>query len=194
MKLPRACWTSLPCYAMLELMAGQVRVINIVGENHFEKASRIRVACRGLILKDDKILLSFETKNNQYMIPGGGREAGESEQECCKRELAEETGLLVAVSEPVLHIHEFYGAWDFKTVYFICRINGETERHLTAREQQAGMEARWVPIQDAVALFSTYNDYTKSDEMRCGMYLREYTALKAILPACSASSFSSFCM
>lgn len=184
MKFPRACWTSLHCCDILEHMAEPVKKIKIIGENHFEKACKIRVACRGLILKDDKILLSFETKNNQYMIPGGGLENGESEQDCCKRELAEETGLLVAASEPVLQIDEFYEEWDFKSLYFICRITGETERHLTEREQQVGMETRWIPVRDAVAIFSKYNDYTKSDEMRQGMYLREYTALKEILHDC----------
>ena len=162
-------------------MEKQIKEIKIFGENHSEKADKIRTACRGLILKDDKILLSYETKNDQYMIPGGGIENNESEQECCKRELAEETGLIVETSEPVLQIHEFYRDWDFKSLYFICHITGETDRHLTKREQEVGMEPRWIPIKEAVEIFSKYNDYTKTDELRQGMYLREYTALREIL-------------
>ncbi|MBQ7636418.1 MAG: hypothetical protein IJS80_03825 [Lachnospiraceae bacterium] len=32
-----------------------------------------------------------------------------------------------------------------------------------------------------MAVFSRHNDYVESDEMRRGMYLREYTALKEII-------------
>lgn len=111
-----------------------VKSIDIIGKNHFETWTKTRIACRGLIIQNGKILLSYETKNqNQYMIPGGGLEENESEIECCKREI------------------------------------------------EVGMEPRWVPVEDAIEIFSKHNDYAETDEMCRGMYFREYTALTNIL-------------
>lgn len=111
-----------------------IQTIDIIGKNHFETWTKTRIACRGLIIQNGKILLSYETKNqNQYMIPGGGLEENESEIECCKREI------------------------------------------------EVGMEPRWVPVEDAIEIFSKHNDYAETDEMRRGMYFREYTALTNIL-------------
>ena len=54
---------------------------------------RIRVAA--LSVQDDRILLVLHRsgKKEYYLLPGGGVEIGESEEEALKRELLEETGL-----------------------------------------------------------------------------------------------------
>lgn len=76
-----------------------MKVIDIVGENYIGKWDKTRTACRGIIIEGDKILLSYETVNDQWMIPGGGLEYNETDKECCMREIAEETGRVVDVSE-----------------------------------------------------------------------------------------------
>ncbi|BDC92123.1 hypothetical protein TRBR_02200 [Treponema bryantii] len=38
--------------------------------------------------------MGYESKNNKYIIPGDGVENGETLEECCERELVEETGKL----------------------------------------------------------------------------------------------------
>ena len=57
-----------------------MKVIDIVGENYFGEWDKTRTACRAIIFKDDKILLSYETKHDQWMLPGGGLEDGEDER------------------------------------------------------------------------------------------------------------------
>jgi ADP-ribose pyrophosphatase YjhB (NUDIX family) len=56
---------------------------------------------QGAIIKDDQILLIRHTLHTTgrsiWVIPGGGREAGETEYECVQREMAEETNLTVGV-------------------------------------------------------------------------------------------------
>lgn len=56
---------------------------------------------QGLIIQDDSILLirGYErhTGASFWVIPGGGLEPGESEEECVIREMLEETGLVVRV-------------------------------------------------------------------------------------------------
>ena len=56
---------------------------------------------QGAIIKDDKILLikhtEYESGRSFWVIPGGGRELGETEMACVKREMWEETNLKVDV-------------------------------------------------------------------------------------------------
>lgn len=125
----------------------QVKTIDIVGDNYFGKWNKTRTACRGIIIENSKILLSYETVTDQWMIPGGGLEENESDKECCIREVAEETGIVVDVSECMLEIDEYYEDWKWINKYFICKVTGTTETKLTQREQKVGMEARWLPVE-----------------------------------------------
>lgn len=158
-----------------------MKTINIVGDNYFGKWNKTRTACRGIIIENSKILLSYETVTDQWMIPGGGLEENESDRECCIREVAEETGILVDVSECMLEINEYYEDWKWINKYFFCKVTGTTETKLTQREQKAGMEARWLPVDEIKDIFSKHNSYAETDEMRRGMYLREYTALMELV-------------
>jgi 8-oxo-dGTP diphosphatase len=70
----------------------------------------IRIAARALILHDDRLLLvnAYPTgKSDLWCAPGGGADAGASLPANLMREVAEETGLTVAVGTPAL-INEFH--------------------------------------------------------------------------------------
>jgi ADP-ribose pyrophosphatase YjhB (NUDIX family) len=151
--------------------------IEIVGDNYSGNWTNSRTACRAIIVKDGKMLLSYGTKTDQWMIPGGGLEKGEDDSECCCREVAEETGLLVKPSECLLEIYEYYEDWEYISKYFICEVIGETTINLTEREKAVGMEPRWVATDFIKTIFSTYQSYAGIDEMRRGLYLREYSAI-----------------
>ena len=157
-----------------------MKTIEIIGDNYLGKWTETRTACRGIILQDKRILMSYETMTGQWMIPGGGIESGEDEGSCCAREVAEETGTLVQPSECVLEIDEYYENWKWVNRYFFCDIYGKTEIKLTDREKEVGMEPRWISVDEIVNIFSKHADYADTDEMRRGMYLREYTALSEL--------------
>lgn len=72
-----------------------METIQIYGDNRFEKHTKMRQACRGIVMKEGNILLTYEVNTDQWFIPGGGLEGTESKEDCCMRELAEETGFLV---------------------------------------------------------------------------------------------------
>ena len=61
-----------------------METIEIAGANYFGAWDKVRVACRGIVVKDGLILLNYETKTDQWMIPGGGIENEEDEKESVK--------------------------------------------------------------------------------------------------------------
>ena len=154
----------------------------IIGENYLGCWDKTRTACRGIIIRDGRILLSYETKTGQWMLPGGGLEDGEDERSCCVREVAEETGVIIQPTECRLEIDEYYEDWKWVNRYFFGTVAGQTEIRLTDREKEVGMEPRWLPVREIMDIFSKHASYADTDEMRRGMYLREYTALSVLLP------------
>jgi len=155
-----------------------METIDIYGENRFAVHTKIREACRGVVVKDGMILLTYEVNTDQWFVPGGGLEECESIHACCVRELGEETGFIVDPKCQFLTIREYYEEWLFISHYFLCEITGKTERSLTIRETEVGLEPRWIPLEEAIYAFSKHWDYA-NDEMKRGAYLREYMALKA---------------
>ena len=155
--------------------------IEIVDESFKGEIKKIRIASRAIIIKDDEILLSYEKKTNQYMIPGGGKETDEEISLCAKREVREETGFIIDVSECMLKLDEYYSSGKYISYYFFGSIVGETKRCLTEGEKLVGMEPKWVKISEIIDIFSKYQEYEKSDPMRFGLYKREYMALKELL-------------
>ncbi|MBQ7455482.1 MAG: NUDIX domain-containing protein [Clostridia bacterium] len=158
-----------------------MKTLEIIGENSSGAWKHVRTACRGVVTRGGLLLLSYETVTGQWMLPGGGLEGGEDEAACCAREVAEETGLLIRPSACLLEIDEYYEDWKYINLYFAGDILGQTEPRLTAREREVGMEPRWLPLPEILEIFSGHARYAGVDEMRRGMYLREYTALRECL-------------
>lgn len=155
-----------------------MQTITISGANRFSEHTRTRVACRGIVIEQGTILMSYEKNTDQWFIPGGGLEKGETLPACCRRELEEETGTLVAVGEHFLTIEEYYEEWQFISHYFLCTVEGKGKQALTAQEIETGLEPRWIPFAEAKAIFARYQEYATTDEMKRGAYQREDMALR----------------
>ena len=158
-----------------------MKVIEIVGKNYFGRWTHERTACRGVVIEDGRVLLSYAARDDLWMIPGGGLEAGEDEGTCCVRELAEETGRIVLPSACALEIDEYYEDCKYVSRYFFGAVVGRCQSKLTEAEQRMGLEPRWLPVGEALRIFSRHADYAATDEERRGIYQREYTALSALL-------------
>lgn len=63
------------------------------------KNGKLTIGCSAVIFDEtrQKVLLTRRVDNGLWCLPGGGMEAGESVEECCIREVFEETGLRVKV-------------------------------------------------------------------------------------------------
>ncbi len=158
-----------------------MKTIEIVGENYCGKWTGTRVACRAVAERDGMLLLSYAAAAQLWMLPGGGQEEGEDETACCLREAAEETGCLLRLSPCMLEIDEFYEDQRYVSRYFLGTVIGECERRPTAQEVRLGLEPRWLPTAQAASVFSRHAGYAGTDEMKRGIYLREYTALQSLL-------------
>ena len=158
-----------------------MKTIEIVGKNYFGHWTHERTACRGVIIEDGRVLLSYAARDDLWMIPGGGLEAGEDEGTCCVRELAEETGRVVLPSACALELQEYYEDCKYVSRYCFGAVVGRCQSKLTEAEQRMGLEPRWLPVEEALQIFSRHDDYAATDEERRGIYQREYTALSALL-------------
>lgn len=136
---------------------------------------RQREGCRALIIKNGKVLLSWEERKNVYMSPGGGVEDGESLEACVVRELCEEAGFKVKPIKPFVKVNEYCFDTLWVNNYFICEIEGECERHLTESEAYNGVKPVWVDLEKAIEIFGEYESKTVD---HASLYLREYTVLQ----------------
>ena len=160
-----------------------MKEIEILGANRFETFTKTRTGCRAVILREGKILLSHETGTGWWLVPGGGLEQGETPEECCIREVEEETGVLVKPLRPFLTLYEYYEEYRYISHYFICEITGRGQMHLTENEAARGLEPAWLPLSEAIELFSKHQSYADTNEEKRGSYQREYTALTEFLQA-----------
>lgn len=99
-----------------------------------------RLAVRAAILRDDRLLLVNAYPGQQsdlWCLPGGGVEPGQSLPENLIREVAEETGLAITVSAPIL-VNEFHDpdrGFHQVEIIFRASLNGDAGIILEDPEQ-----------------------------------------------------------
>lgn len=147
-------------------------------KTYYDPPEKERIASRGIIVENGKILLSYEKNTDVYMSPGGGLEDEETLEECCVRELREETGYEVIPSEHFLIINEHCFETVFVSNYFICKKVGKSEQSLTEIEVEHGITPVWLEIEKALEIFG---DYASKREDIASLYLREFTVINKYL-------------
>jgi DME family drug/metabolite transporter len=124
------------------------------------QAADLRVRYQGAIMQDSQVLLirhwEHASGRNYWVIPGGGRLDGESEEDCVRREMKEETNLEVAVHRLLLDecFDSDYGAHHHKT--YLCQpLSGQAspgyEPEPEAASQYAIVEVGWFDLRDEAA-------------------------------------------
>lgn len=112
---------------------------------------------QGAILKDNFILLirhrHHKDGRTYWLLPGGGREVGESEEQCVCREMREETGLDVRV-ERLLFLYEnpMPGSNQLMKTYLCTPVGGEPgpgyEPEIDVSQIYAIVDVMWVDLRD----------------------------------------------
>ena len=153
--------------------------LQLKNDDYLGYVKTLRHACRGIVVNDGKVLLGYEANNGKYIIPGGGLEDGETYEQCCERELLEETGMQVRAKEEYLEIEELFLDWRHINHYYVCELIKDTGSiNLTEGEKKAGCTFKWLQIEQALDIFGRYEDFHKTNIADYGLYRREYSALK----------------
>jgi 8-oxo-dGTP pyrophosphatase MutT (NUDIX family) len=90
-----------------------------------------------------------------WMTPGGGRDDGETDTDCARRELREETGVTVSELEGPVFEHEHVFRWAGHTYrqrerFYVATMEGSTQGEASPDqiERDAEMEARWWTVDE----------------------------------------------
>ena len=112
---------------------------------------------QGAIYQDDHILLithrHHDTGLSYWVVPGGGREDDETEEECVRREMKEETQLDVRIERLLIHepAHPD-GIYKFRKTYLCAPVGGEAapgyEPEPDASAAYAIAEVRWFDLRE----------------------------------------------
>lgn len=101
-------------------------IIGIVKDSNFNmevkplKNPEIRYASRGIVFNDKGEIAVFNKKNkNEYKLPGGGIEEKEDKIEAFKREVLEETGCFVEITNYLGIIIEEKSLTNFKQISYV---------------------------------------------------------------------------
>jgi ADP-ribose pyrophosphatase YjhB (NUDIX family)/uncharacterized membrane protein len=123
-----------------------------LSESHKE-----RIRYQGAILQDSRLLLirhqEHASGRDYWIIPGGSRLDGESEEHCVRREIMEETNLEVTVQQLLLDecFESDYGHHHHKT-YLCNSISGHArpgyEPEIEASQHYAIVEVGWFDLRD----------------------------------------------
>lgn len=101
------------------LLGNEMKTIQLKNDDYKGYVNNLRHACRGIVINNENVLLCYESNEGKYIIPGGGQEDNESLEQCCERELLEETGMIVKTNPCYLEIEELFSDWRHINHYFV---------------------------------------------------------------------------
>ncbi|OOE48564.1 NUDIX hydrolase [Salinivibrio kushneri] len=147
-----------------------------------DKAIIKRNAARAIALDSDEILLMYTARYDDYSLPGGGMDEGETPEQAMIRELEEETGAQQIRDIRPFGCFEEYRPWyrdgadvmHMLSYCFYCRVDRDlgtpTFEHY---EINNGMRPVWVSIDHAIA----HNKAVMANSEKAGQSLVRETML-----------------
>lgn len=96
---------------------------------------------QGAIVQDDKMLLirhtEHESGRSYWVIPGGGRDVGETEMACVRREMLEETNLVIRVERLLVETSLPNDPFNKTRKTYLCQIvSGQAALGLSQRQMR----------------------------------------------------------
>lgn len=115
---------------------------------------RTRIAARGIVIRDDgKIAIQNKANKNEYKLVGGGMEENEDPQITFKREVLEETGCEIEITNQLGIIEEYKSLQNLKQIsnVFIAKVTKEMHKlNLTEKEKIEGAKLLWLEPREAL--------------------------------------------
>lgn len=128
---------------------------------------RLRLAARGIVIREDgKIAVFNKSNKNEYKLPGGGIEGEENPEIAFKREAMEETGCEVEIIKELGTTEEYKSLNNFKQISYVYvgKVIKDTKQlHVTEKEKDEGAKLLWETPQKALELITEcYNNLIAS--------------------------------
>lgn len=104
--------------------------------------SAFPVSVKGVVVRDSRVLL-LKNEREEWELPGGRIELGETPEECVAREISEETGLTVTTG-PILDSWMYHIAVASKDVFIVtygCHSTDDTAPVLSHEHKEVGLFA-----------------------------------------------------
>ncbi|MGI6717163.1 MAG: NUDIX domain-containing protein [Eubacteriales bacterium] len=142
----------------MELLKEFIRnkaITDLNGKTYYRKA------VRGVIIKDNKLLMVYSAKDGDYKFPGGGVKEGETLMAALAREVNEESGAkVISVNGELGRVIEFdlsikaeYDIFKMESFYYICDVSPDFgSQSLDDYEQELGFTPVWVDIDEAISV------------------------------------------
>lgn len=123
---------------------------------------RLRLAARGIVIRDDgKIALQNKSKKNEYKLVGGGIENDEDPSIAFQREVLEEAGCEIEITEQLGITEEYKSLQNLKQIsnIFVAKVIRDSHTlNLTEKEKSEGAKLLWVEPKEALKLITDCYD------------------------------------
>ena len=161
----------------------RVKLCNVTDESHII----LREATRAICLSGDNILLLYTGRYDDYSLPGGGVDVGESYENALIRELNEETGAVNVKNIKAFGIYEEFRPWNREDEFdvqhmisycYTCSIDDKLgQTNYESYEIKNQMKPLWINIDKAIA----HNEQVMLNSLKKGISIeREIFLLKRI--------------
>jgi 8-oxo-dGTP diphosphatase len=117
-------------------------------------------AAGGVIVRDGRVLVVHRARHEDWSLPKGKLDEGDTWEAAAVREVAEETGLRARIEESLGSTHYEVGDGPKEVRWFRMTADGE------ARAQNEVDEVRWVPLDDAAELLTYERDVELLSRLR----------------------------
>jgi 8-oxo-dGTP diphosphatase len=139
------------------------------------------VRYQGAIVHEHRLLLiqhrEHASGRTTWLPPGGGQEPEESEEECVRREMREETGLDVAVERLLFDVPAVGGAYQRHKTFLCSVVGGQAapgyEPEVEAAELYGIAAVKWFDLRDP----STWEPQAVADPQTLATLQRVQAAL-----------------
>ena len=105
------------------------------------------------------VILVFRGGHNDWSLPKGKLDSGESEVDCAVREVTEETGVEVLATTRLDSVHYLLPNGSEKTVHFwLMEVKGTLPHQLETKDPSEVSRVEWIPLDKAISLVTYQSD------------------------------------
>lgn len=128
-------------------------MIPVFGEKEAEKNYQARYAAYAILMNDEEKIALVQAPNGAYFLPGGEIEGNETKEEAIEREMLEELGFEVVLSEYLGQADEYFYSRHRATFFYNPGYFYSTKSWEKVSEPlEEGNNSSWEPPAQAIEL------------------------------------------